>query len=42
MKRATLRNIKCGIIMTVVILMISVVPTPQSVTTKDEAQERSL
>jgi hypothetical protein len=43
MKRTTLRNMKCGIIMTVVILMISVVPvTAQSVTAKDEAPERSL
>jgi hypothetical protein len=42
MKRTTLRNMKCGIIMTVVILMISVVPvTAQSVTAKDEAPERS-
>ena len=38
MKRTTLRNMKCGIIMTVVILMISVVP----VTAQDEAPERSL
>ena len=43
MKRTTLRNMKCGIIMTVVILMISVVPvTAQSVTAQDEAPERSL
>ena len=43
MKRTTLRNMKCGIIMTVVILMISVVPvTAQSVTAQDEALERSL
>ncbi len=43
MKRTTLRNMRCGIIMTVVILMISVVPvTAQSVTAKDEAPERSL
>ena len=42
MKRTTLRNMKSGIIMTVVILMISVVPvTAQSVTAKDEAPERS-
>ena len=42
MKRTTLRNMKCGIIMTVVILMISVVPvTAQSVTAQDEAPERS-
>jgi hypothetical protein len=41
MKRTTLRNMKCGIIMTVVILMISVVPvTAQSVTAQDEAPER--
>ena len=41
MKRTTLRNMKCGIIMTVVILMISVVPvTAQSVTARDEAPER--
>jgi hypothetical protein len=38
MKKTTLRNMKCGIIMTVVILMISLVP----VTAKDEAPERSL
>src|SRR5688500_5718351 len=38
MKRITLRNMKCGIIMTVVILMISVAP----VTAQDEAPERSL
>lgn len=43
MKRTTLRNMKCGIIMTVVILMISVVPvTAQSVTSQDEAPERSI
>ena len=43
MKRTTLRNMKCGIIMTVVILMISVVPvTAQSVTAQSEAPERSL
>jgi hypothetical protein len=43
MKRTTLRNMKCGIIMTVVILMISVVPvTAQSVTAQAEAPERSL
>ncbi len=43
MKRTTLRNMKCGIIMTVVILMISVVPvTAQSVTAQDKASERSL
>ena len=43
MKRTTLRNMKCGIIMTVVILMISVVPvTAQSVKAQDEAPERSL
>lgn len=43
MTRTTLRNMKCGIIMTVVILMISVVPvTAQSVTSQDEAPERSL
>ena len=42
MKRTTLRNMKCAIIMTVVILMISVVPvTAQSVTAIDEAPERS-
>ena len=41
MKRTTLRNMKCGIITTVVILMISVVSvTAQSVTAKDEAPER--
>ncbi len=40
MKRTTLRSLKCGIIMTVVILMISVVPvTAQSVTAQDEAPE---
>jgi hypothetical protein len=38
MNRTTLRNMKCGIIMTVVILMISVVP----VTAQSEAPERSL
>lgn len=38
MKTTTLRNMKCGIIMTVVILMISVVP----VTAQHEAPERSL
>ena len=38
MKRTTLRNMKCGIIMTVVILMSSVVP----VTAQDKAPERSL
>jgi hypothetical protein len=38
MKRTTLRNMKCRIIMTVVILMISVV----SVTAQDKAPERSL
>ena len=43
MKRTTLRNMKCGIIMTVVILMISLVPvTAQSVTAQDKAPERSL
>ena len=43
MKRTTLNNMKCGVIMTVVILMISVVRvTAQSVTAQDEAQERSL
>ena len=43
MKRTTLRNMRCGIIMTVVILMISVVPvTTQSVTAQSEAPERSL
>jgi hypothetical protein len=43
MKRTTLRNMKCGIIMTVVILMISVVPvTAQSVTAQDEGHEPSL
>jgi hypothetical protein len=36
--RTTLRNMKCGIIMTIVILMISVVP----VTAQDKAPERSL
>lgn len=36
--RTTLRNMRCGIIMTVVILMISVV----SVTAQSEAPERSL
>jgi len=42
MKRTTLRNMKCWIIMTVVILMISVVPvTAQSVTAQDESPERS-
>jgi hypothetical protein len=38
MKRTTLRNMKFGIIMTVVILIISVVP----VTAQDKAPERSL
>jgi len=38
MKRTTLRNMKCGLIVTVVILMISVVP----VTAQDKAPERSL
>ena len=38
MERTTLRNMRCGIIMTVVILMISVVP----VTAQSEAPERSL
>ena len=43
MKRTTLRNMKFGIIMTVVILMISVVPViAQSVTAQSEAPERSL
>ena len=43
MERTTLRNMKCGIIMTVVILMISVVPViPQSVTAQSQAPERSL
>ena len=43
MKTTTLRNMKCGIIMTVVILMISVVPvTAQSLTAQGEAPERSL
>lgn len=43
MKRTTLRNMKCGIILTVVILMISVAPvTAQFVTAKDKAPERSL
>ena len=43
MKRTTLRNMKCGIIMTVVILMISVVPViAESVTAQSEAPERSL
>jgi hypothetical protein len=43
MKRTTLRNMKCGIIMTVVILMISVVSViAQSVTAQSEAPERSL
>ena len=43
MKRITPRNMKCGIIMTVVILMTSLVPvTAQSVTAQDEAPERSL
>ena len=43
MKRTTLRNLKCGSIMTVVILMISVVPViAQSVTAQSEAPERSL
>src|SRR5215813_13783896 len=42
MKRTMLRN-KCGIIMTVVILMISVVPvTEQSVRAQDGAPERSI
>jgi hypothetical protein len=43
MKRTTLRKMKCGIIMTVVILMISVVPViSRSVTAQSEAPERSL
>jgi hypothetical protein len=43
MKRTTLRNMKFGIIMTVVILMISVVPvTAQSVRAQDEGHEPSL
>jgi len=43
MKRTTLRNMKCGIIITVVILMISVVSvTAQSVTAQSEAPERSV
>jgi hypothetical protein len=43
MKRTTLRNMKCGIILTVVILMISIVSvTAQSVTAQSEAPERSL
>ena len=43
MKRTTLRNMKCGIIMTVVILMISVVPViAQSVTAQSEAPKHSL
>ena len=43
MKRTTLRNMKCAIIMTLVILMISVVPvTAQSVTARSEAPKRSL
>ena len=43
MKRTTLRNMKCGMIMTVVILMISIVPViAQSVTAQSEAPERSL
>ena len=43
MKWTTLRNMKCAIIMTVVILMISVVPViAQSVTAQSEAPERSL
>ena len=43
MKRTTLRNMKLGIVMTLVILVISVVPViPQSVTAQSEAPERSL
>lgn len=43
MIRATLRNMQCGIIMTVVILMISAVSlTAPSVTAQSEAPERSL
>ena len=43
MKRTTLRNMKCGIIMTAVILMISLVSvTAQSVTAQSEARKRSL
>lgn len=43
MNTTTLRNMKFGIIMTVVILMISVVPvTAQSVTAQSEAPKRSL
>ena len=43
MKKTTLRSMKCGIIMTVVILMISVVPvTAQSVTAQSEGGKRSL
>jgi hypothetical protein len=41
MKRTTLRNKKCGIIMTVVILMISVVPVIAR-SAQSEAPERSL
>ena len=43
MKRTTRRDMKCGIIMTLVILMISVVSvTAQSVTAQNEVPERSL
>ena len=43
METTTLRSMKCGIIMTLVILMISVVPvTAQSLTAHGEAPERSL
>src|SRR5215510_13161275 len=43
MKRTTLGNMKCGIIVAIVILMISVVSvTAPSVSAQNEAQERSL
>ncbi len=42
MEKTTLRNMKCGIIMTVFTLMVSVVPvTAQSITEQDEEPERS-
>src|SRR4030095_4525163 len=40
MKRTTLRNMKCGIIMTVFTLMISVVPVTAQSVTSPNAQDR--
>jgi len=42
MKRTTLRNMKCGIIMTIVILISVVAVTAQSGTAQDKAPERSV